>query len=1411
MSQPLQDAAVRIFTLAAQRNFTRGRKTTYVAAACLYIVARRERTPHLLIDFADALQTPVSVLGQTYMKLVRLLQLEVPLVDPSLFAERFAARLELEKDVHAVALCATRLIQSMSRDWLSTGRRPAGLCGAALLVAARFYGHSVSAQKVASVVRMSASTLKRRLSEFRHTPIAKLSREEFALSDIDSLPRTVVPPAFVHGHLRRALEAASKLGEGENFLPLRLPPSTEWGLLSSVKSKIGKVALTDGSNKVFVLDKLEKKAKGLIREKKKKSEKKKRKRERSDEKITLLELGSGSELINDISSAIKQKSRKEGKKTSSTKRSKEDLKKSKKYDFNNTVSADDKSMFDSLVPVEYNIAEQEDEEELSSSSSSSFFISRRRQNLKFSSNHQEVNSQRKKANRYETGVETDDSDLVSGEDDEISLLSSSSKNDNDSEIESENGKEVEAADQDGEEAIEAMAKEIFESIGGHKALEKIVTQTNLTNDEWARWEETPSSSEEEETKLADVGDTSFAVRSDDVSSNHDVIVDDDRMADVPAAFSIMDSQISQHTDSSQQQQIQQTATTLLSSTFSIPKQASAGSSKSTRLTSTRPTFSISSSPFSISSNNNNNKNSNNNNGLAAMSALLSSCSNQSTSGRLTLSGSKADELKLHLKDYITQRNQEIKNEKLIPRKRNVPSRLPGVNSSSSSTYQRETEDIDQLGEKKDGNAISSNNDKTTERTQANSEDLEVIRSIADRSTAAKEFFNSMKTNESFSMVALVELIEKKLHEKRQSERLNKMAESHSEEDEDDVDEDPEEDEDENEDEGEDVQEENEDEDHSRKRRRIMKSALLQLEGKESRSQENTLDDKINLVEEAALKKGKKTSLTNTSTRRNTSASVAEEKDLDRLGEKVKHRRSKRKEDDESDNMNEVDDLKALTQNKRKKSIQGNQQRKQSLNGIDLQDDDNDNEANFEKNERKKRGRKDSTSSKKQDNFEGEEADLSCNNDEVDNSGAQSNGDIDIESLLGNRLNSRELFFRTVALHAQLPLPVASSNVNHNLENRSTTSNSVNDNESIIFNPPKTSGGDFSSYLLGKSLCEAANHVADGLNVIDMPVKQQRQSTNESQNRILDTHLAQTSNTRTDFSHLIVVKEQTDNEISENSTSDNPPNNTNNNSTVESTSIVPVVLPSPQNVMVEVHQNFNIATSAPNSSAYSVSQSDVTHLNQLIQADPTLLVNPNNYQTTNNGSHHQHINRVNLLNVRGDLPVTDIDDEELMQWILTDEESAMKEMLWIEVMRRFKLPQLLVRWEAAAIRKAQRYTVLQQQQQQQQQLMIAFEGHHQQHPQQQQGSQNQHNSSQNLWGDTEVGVMRFGNDLDSLFNSAVEVPHHGNNITTNVAVNKKEFAEGDGKSSAADSVRAVLSKRSYKNSLDTDALDDLFIT
>lgn len=77
---------------------------------CLYIACRKEETPYLLIDFSDILKVNMYLLGSVYMKLVQKLNLQVPLIDPSLYIRRFCEELEFGSKQAEVTKTALRFL-----------------------------------------------------------------------------------------------------------------------------------------------------------------------------------------------------------------------------------------------------------------------------------------------------------------------------------------------------------------------------------------------------------------------------------------------------------------------------------------------------------------------------------------------------------------------------------------------------------------------------------------------------------------------------------------------------------------------------------------------------------------------------------------------------------------------------------------------------------------------------------------------------------------------------------------------------------------------------------------------------------------------------------------------------------------------------------------------------------------------------------------------------------------------------------------------------------------------------------------------------------------------------------------------------------------------------------------------------
>lgn len=221
------EKAGRLFMLALQggtfkpdgpepKNFVLGRRSEYTQASCLYVACRMDKTNHMLIDFADAIGVNVFILGRSYLRLIRCLDLKMPVIDPSIYISRFASLLDFGEETQRVAQDATRLVHRFNKDWITHGRRPAGICGACLLLAARMNNFRRSVAEIIQVVKIADITLRKRLDEFKRTPSSKLTIDDFRSIWLEE---EMEPPAFYLARMpkksKKSISAAKRL-KGES-------------------------------------------------------------------------------------------------------------------------------------------------------------------------------------------------------------------------------------------------------------------------------------------------------------------------------------------------------------------------------------------------------------------------------------------------------------------------------------------------------------------------------------------------------------------------------------------------------------------------------------------------------------------------------------------------------------------------------------------------------------------------------------------------------------------------------------------------------------------------------------------------------------------------------------------------------------------------------------------------------------------------------------------------------------------------------------------------------------------------------------------------------------------------------------------------------------------------------------------
>lgn len=184
------EVALGIYTSALRSHVVSGTRSV-ILRACLYAACRRQRTTHIIYDFAEPNGDSVhSILA--HMKVIcEGTKTEVPVLDPSVLVQRLAEQMDLGDHTADVVVCALKVLRAMRDDWIACGRRPMGVCTAALLVGCYVFNVPRTPEQVCGMARLTSNTISKRLIEFSATPAAELQ----SIDDYQPSNATL-PPAF---------------------------------------------------------------------------------------------------------------------------------------------------------------------------------------------------------------------------------------------------------------------------------------------------------------------------------------------------------------------------------------------------------------------------------------------------------------------------------------------------------------------------------------------------------------------------------------------------------------------------------------------------------------------------------------------------------------------------------------------------------------------------------------------------------------------------------------------------------------------------------------------------------------------------------------------------------------------------------------------------------------------------------------------------------------------------------------------------------------------------------------------------------------------------------------------------------------------------------------------------------------
>ncbi|KAK4956265.1 transcription factor TFIIIB subunit brf1 [Elasticomyces elasticus] len=217
VAEATQNIAQNLFNMAAQQeggatNFTTGRRTDEVVGACLFAACRRAKdNAIMLMDIAEVQKINVFRLGEVYKDLCRNLYLTNNQVGTGLqhtidiepLIQKYCRKLEFGPKTRDVATDAVRILKRMKRDWIVTGRHPAGLCGACIILAARMNNFRRTVREVVYVAKVADQTIALRVEEFRRTRASNLTIDQFRQHGVN-LKGSHDPPALSNSAREKA-------------------------------------------------------------------------------------------------------------------------------------------------------------------------------------------------------------------------------------------------------------------------------------------------------------------------------------------------------------------------------------------------------------------------------------------------------------------------------------------------------------------------------------------------------------------------------------------------------------------------------------------------------------------------------------------------------------------------------------------------------------------------------------------------------------------------------------------------------------------------------------------------------------------------------------------------------------------------------------------------------------------------------------------------------------------------------------------------------------------------------------------------------------------------------------------------------------------------------------------------------
>ena len=154
--------AIKLYKEAFKKKLLRGRSINSMIAACIYLAIRVKKIPRTLQEILEESSENEKDIRRCYRVLIRELKIKSPNTDPSSLIPAHIADLQLNHEVEGIA---TKIVNTFSSNFSTSGKDPKGIVAGALYLACRIKGLDLTQKLIADIVGVTEVTLRSRFKE----------------------------------------------------------------------------------------------------------------------------------------------------------------------------------------------------------------------------------------------------------------------------------------------------------------------------------------------------------------------------------------------------------------------------------------------------------------------------------------------------------------------------------------------------------------------------------------------------------------------------------------------------------------------------------------------------------------------------------------------------------------------------------------------------------------------------------------------------------------------------------------------------------------------------------------------------------------------------------------------------------------------------------------------------------------------------------------------------------------------------------------------------------------------------------------------------------------------------------------------------------------------------------------------